>query len=797
MNSDWQIAGSLPAQPCAWPYHRDSAVRRETEVDAAYPGHGSFGALLRRRRLAAGLTQEDLAGRSGLSVRAISNLERGITASPYSSSVRLLADALNLPEQARQELVDAASPAAEATLPRAAGTVRPMLQPVTVPRQLPAAVGGGFVGRDALLRVMDGLIDGTVRTGTVVISAIGGTAGVGKTALALHWAHQVADRFPDGQLYVDLRGFGPSSVAADPTAVIHGFLDALGVPGERIPSSLEGSAALYRSMLTGRRVLVVLDNAHDEQQARPLLPGSPGCVALVTSRRQLASLIAIEGAYPVTVEVLAPAEARELLSRRLGRERVTAESKAVTDLAELCARLPLALVIAAARAAIRPSLPLAELTAELRAAAGRLDALDAGDAASNVRAVYSWSYRQLTKAAAAMFRFLGVHPGPDITEPVAASLAATTPAAARQMLAELARAHLITEHRLGRFALHDLLRAYATEQASATDDPAELHAARHRALDHYLHTAHRAAMLLSPAKQQIRLEPPHPGTSSEAIGDEQQALAWFDAEYQVLLATAARAAEEGWHTHAWQIPCVAEHFFFRRGHWLGLAEVLRAAVDAVERVDDLVGQAYARRSLGRASARLGSYAEATAHLIRALDLFRLLGDRTAEAHIHLDLGGSLELQGRYREALTHAEQARDLFRSAGDSMGQAGAQNNIGWYQIRLGNYEPAIAECQRALTGFRRSGFRRGEGSALDSLGYAHHQLGDYVQAIAHGQEALRIFRTLGDRYDEAEILTHLGDALQASGDHQAACNAWHQALAILDDLQHPDAAQVRAKLQ
>ena len=239
MNSDWQIAGSLPAQPCAWPYHRDSAVRRETEVDAAYPGHGSFGALLRRRRLAAGLTQEDLAGRSGLSVRAISNLERGITASPYSSSVRLLADALNLPEQARQELVDAASPAAEATLPRAAGTVRPMLQPVTVPRQLPAAVGGGSVGRDALLRVMDGLIDGTVRTGTVVISAIGGTAGVGKTALALHWAHQVADRFPDGQLYVDLRGFGPSSVAADPTAVIHGFLDALGVPGERIPSSLE------------------------------------------------------------------------------------------------------------------------------------------------------------------------------------------------------------------------------------------------------------------------------------------------------------------------------------------------------------------------------------------------------------------------------------------------------------------------------------------------------------------------------------------------------------------------------
>ncbi len=346
--------------------------------------------LVRRFRLAAGLSQEELAERSGMSVRAISNIERGRTASPYRRSVRMLADALGLrDQQARIQLLDAA---------RRRGLVgevdRPEGQPpgwrlaprpFVVPRQLPAPPTG-FVGRDAEQKVLSAVLDNTAVGATVVISAIGGAAGVGKTALALHWAHQVASRFPDGQLHAELRGFSPGA-AADPAAVLRGFLGALGIVPERIPPSLESSAALYRSVLAGQRVLVVLDNAHDEEQVRPLLPRSPGCVAVVTSRRELSGLIAVEGAFPVTVDLPSYGEARELLASRLGSALIAAEPDAVCELIEQCARLPLALVVVAARAAGHPRLPLAAIAVALRNARTRLDALDGDDARADVRAV--------------------------------------------------------------------------------------------------------------------------------------------------------------------------------------------------------------------------------------------------------------------------------------------------------------------------------------------------------------------------------------------------------------------------
>jgi DNA-binding SARP family transcriptional activator len=423
-----------------------------------------------------------------------------------------------------------------------------------VPRQLPAAVPH-FAGRMDALETLDRLMEPATRTGGAVISVIGGTAGAGKTALAVRWAHQVAERFPDGQLYVNLRGFGPSDTPMTSAEAIRGFLDALQVPADRIPAETGTRAGLYRSVMAGRRMLVVLDNARDADQVRPLLPGSPGCVVLVTSRSQLAGLIAAEGASVLTLDVLSGAEARALLAGRLGTARIEGEPEAAADLADACARLPLALSIVAARAATRPGFPLSALAVELRRGPNPLDRLDTGDPVTSIRAVFSWSYEDLDAAAARMFRLLGVHPGPDVSASAAASLADVPLDQARRALTELAGAHLVTEHAPDRFAFHDLLHAHAAELAQFCDSDTELRAALHRALDHYLHTSNAATMLLHPDRQPpiAAPAPPQPGTCPEAIADRSHALDWWAAEHRVLLAVIGLAARTGFEKHARQI----------------------------------------------------------------------------------------------------------------------------------------------------------------------------------------------------------------------------------------------------
>ncbi|NRQ40467.1 transcriptional regulator, partial [Nonomuraea sp. NN258] len=338
-----------------------------------------------------------------------------------------------------------------------------------VPAQLPYGLLD-FAGRHAELDRLDELCPDEGPGGgparAVVISAIGGMAGVGKTTLAVHWAHRVRDRFPGGQLYVNLRGYDPGGSAMDPAEAIRGFLDAFGVPPERVPIGLEGQAALYRSLLAGRRVLIILDNAENAEQVRPLLPGSPGCLVLVTSRDQLSGLVVAEGAQPLSVGLLTPDEARQLLARRLSQGRVRAESGAVDEIIELCGRLPLALAIVAARAATNPGFPLALLAGELRAAKGRLDPFHSTDRSTDMRSVFSWSLQRLSGAAQRLFRLLGLHPGPRISAYAAASLAGTPVTEARAALTELARANLVTEPAPGRFTCHDLLRAYAGELAA-------------------------------------------------------------------------------------------------------------------------------------------------------------------------------------------------------------------------------------------------------------------------------------------------------------------------------------------
>ena len=478
----------------------------------AHPGPTRPGEWLRQQRVAAGLTQEDLAERSRVSVRAIADLERGRTKKPYPSSVRAIARALGLPEEAGDELVaryragDAAaqgtdSGTAQADSDEPADAEEPAeTGGVTVPRQLPTRVPH-FAGRAGELAQLDAVLDAAasdqaVGATGVVISAIGGTAGVGKTALALHWAHRVAHRFPDGQLYANLRGFDAGNgKPADPADILRGFLDALGVHPERLPADVEGLAGLYRSVVAGRRMLVLLDNAADVAQVRPLLPASPECLVIVTSRRELAALAAREGARLLQLDVLSEQEANELLVTRLGKERAAEEPWAVTQLATLCARLPLALSVVVARAAAAPKLPLSSLAAELTELGERLDGLDAGDPAANVRTVLSLSYRHLPETAARMFRLLGLHPGPDISAAAAASLAGVPVAAARVALRDLTRASLLMEVVPGRFAFHDLLRAYAAEQPTTAAGVANT---TRRMLDHYLHTAHRAHRVLYP-----------------------------------------------------------------------------------------------------------------------------------------------------------------------------------------------------------------------------------------------------------------------------------------------------------
>jgi DNA-binding SARP family transcriptional activator len=680
--------------------------------------------------------------------------------------------------------------------------------PVLVPRQLPAEVAH-FAGRSGELAALAGLLEpaeaapaaaGAPRPGTcdrpVVISAIEGTAGVGKTALALRFAHRVADQFPDGQLYVNLRGFGPSGGPVPAGQAIRGFLDALGVPAGRIPAGTDARAALYRSVLAGLRALIVLDNARDADQVRPLLPGSTGCLVIVTSRNQLTGLAATDGARLLTLDVLSEAEAAELLAGRLGTARVTAEPAAAAELASLCARLPLALSITAARAAARPGFPLAALAAELRDASGRLDSLEAGEPTASIRAVFSWSRRHLSAPAARMFWLLGIHPGPDITVPAAATLAGVTARHARRALDELTRSSLLAEHAPGRYAFHDLLRAYAAEQGAARTRRTERRAARRRMLDHYLHAGHAADRLLYPTRDPIILAPAAAGTVPERLAGHQQALAWFRDEHRVLLSVVSQAASTGFDTHAWQLPRILVNYLDPQGHWHDLAAVQETALAAAQRLGDLEGQAWAHRLLGRAQVRLGSLADADAHLGRALDLYQRIGDQGGAAHVRTYLAKLAEAEQRYDQALRHAEEGLSLFRACGNTAGEARALNSAGWCHVKLGDYRQALDCCQQALYLHTQLDNRQGQAATWDSIGYACHHLGRYSQASTSYQRALDLFRNLGNRYEEAETLTRLGDTSLAAGTPAAALITWQQALAILEDLHPAGAEAVRAKV-
>jgi DNA-binding SARP family transcriptional activator/tetratricopeptide (TPR) repeat protein len=667
-----------------------------------------------------------------------------------------------------------------------------------VPAQLPLDAHG-FAGRHDELRMLHALLSPAPSAGpaeSVPVAIVSGTAGTGKTALAVRFAHQVAKRFPGGQLYINLRGLDPGAPPMEPGEALRFFLDALGVPPHRIPACTDERAALYRSHLDGKRILIVLDNAADAAQVRPLLPGSPGCLVVVTSRKQMAGLVAAEGAALVVLDVLSRSEAHEMLARRLGQDRVASEPEAADEIVEACARLPLALSIAVGRAAAKPKRPLSALAAELRDARVRLDALEADDAVTDVRAVLSWSYDQLGRIAARMFRLLGLHPGPDISLPAAASLAGIPRAEAGTALRELARTHLITEHLPGRFTFNDLLRVYAADQAERINSEQERGTAVRRVLDHYLHTAMAASQRFSPFRSPLRLPPPQPGVLPADMADRDQAMAWFDAEVPVLLALIGYAEANGFDSYAWQIPWALGPFFHRRGRWRDYVASQQTALAAARRLGDPAAQAHSHYLLGHAQALLEDYDAAEPNVRQALDMFRDLGDRNGEALVLNGLSVMLEKQERYEAALAHALDALRMLKAVGHWWTQATLENGVGWLYAHLGQYDQALIHCQRSLSLHRESGHRGGAADTLDSLGYIYLHLGDLAQAKAHYEHAIEAYRELGALFGEGNSLAGLGDVLVSEGQADAARAAYLEAVAVLDTLPHPLADEVRVRL-
>ncbi|WP_337191892.1 AfsR/SARP family transcriptional regulator [Streptomyces sp. HUCO-GS316] len=674
----------------------------------------------------------------------------------------------------------------------------PAARPVYTPRlaQLPADLPA-FTGRHAELERTLGLLplDGSAPA-TLVISAIGGMAGVGKTTLAVHLAHQVADRFPDGQLCVNLRGFDPTGSVMPPQEAIRILLDALGVPPQRLPAGLEAQTALYRSVLADRRVLILLDNARDSEQVRPLLPGSPGCLVIVTSRNQLTGLVAGEGAHPLTLNQLTPAEAHEFLALRLGAERPAEEPEAVDEIIARCALLPLALAVVAARAAAHPDFPLSAIAAELRDSHDSLDAFAGDDITIDVRTVFSSSYEALSAPAARLFRLLGLHSGPDLSAPAAASLARLTPRETRGLLVELTRAHLLTEHFPGRYTLHDLLRVYAAERVRAEETQNDRDLAVERLLSWYLHTADAAYPHITPNRRRIPLEPPPLSCRPVSFTTHDQALDWCETERSNLVGAVRQAAATGQPGIAWRLSAVLWGFFYLRSHLGDWLDTARTGLSAARGAHDRRGEAQGLADTAAALRCAGRYDEAIDHLHRAMAVCRELGDIDGRLRAVGNLGDAYLQVGRLGKAVEYSRRGLALDRALGNAWGEGIALSNLGDAYQRLGRFDDAVGCLEQALAVLRASRNRWVEGVTLDILGTVHHRLGASDHAVTYYGQALETHRAVGNRWGEGHTLGHLGDVQLAAGEPDAAGGSWRQALAIFAEFDHPDAAKIEEKL-
>ena len=704
----------------------------------------------------------------------------------------LILPAINAPSALRDAEPQAPSSAGQAGPTSLAGVA-----PTLIPAQLPNGISD-FTGRSSQLDQLHRALSRSVASTSsgTVISAIVGSAGVGKTALAVEWAHQVKHRFPDGQLYVNLRGFDPSGHPMEPGEAVRGFLDAFGIDPQLLPVTVAAQAALFRSLIADRCVLIVLDNARDADQIRPLLPASAGSLVIVTSRHVMTGLIATDGAIAISVDVLSEAEARDLLERRLGTARTAHEPAAVAEIIGLCARLPLALAIVCARAVTHPGFSLDMLVAELRGAEGGLDAFEGGDTSSDVRRVFSWSYNRLDDSVRRLFRLLGLHAGPHVSIEAAGALAGDARGARRPM-AELARAHLVEEVAPGRFAFHDLLRAYARELADEEEGRAERDEALRRMLDFYADSANRADRLLSPRRfPDLWLAPQHE-IAAATITDAASAMVWFSTEHSVLVAATHQALQEHRDRVAYQVAWSMATFLDRQGHWHDAEATQLVALQAARRLRDQRAEAYAQRGLARAYTWRRQFDDAARHYQLASQLFESLVDKVGWAETHRSLAWALERQGKFDLAMRECQSALDLFREAGPEAGLADALNAVGWFETHLGHAQDALPLCEEALSLHRAIGHREGEAHTLDSLGLIHQHLGNSRTANDCYLQAINLWHDIGDRYYEADTLVHLGDAHAASGRLTEADAIWSRALAIFREVGHPESEDLRRRLQ
>ncbi|MET9629665.1 tetratricopeptide repeat protein [Lentzea sp. NPDC006480] len=634
---------------------------------------------------------------------------------------------------------------------------------VPVPRQVPARPSQ-FTGRDRELAALH-------RSGPVTV--LSGVGGAGKTTLALQWANET--EFPAGQLHVNLRGFDPTAPAR-PEDAIRSFLGALGVRPEIMPTGTDEQAELYRTLLRGKHMLLLLDNARDADQVRPLLPDDPACRVVITSRNRMDDLA---GTTSLRLDVLSDAEAQQVLAQRIGA-RATAEPQALARLAARCGGLPLALAIVAART--DPQHSLAALADDF-AHDHVLDFLDTGEEPTSIRSVFDWSYQRLSVAAQRLFRLLGVHPGPGVSTAAAISLAGSPPP-----LNELVAANLVTETG-GRFELHDLVRAHAHDLVGEDEGREALH----RLLDHYLHTAYAADMQLYSHRRPFTLPPPADGVVAERPHGDDACLKWLAEEADVMIALSKAAADKGFDRHAWQITwCLGIHLN-RSGRWHEWIAVLRSGLAAAQRAGDDRAAARLHHTLAHVHERINDLSAASAHLTQSLGLYERHGLKDGQGRIHRALAALNEARGDLSQALHHARRALEL---ATTDVELAGALNHVGWVHGLIGRHADALDHCRKALALLRAGGDRFGEANTLDSIAFNLHHVGDFAGAITHYRESRQVFAAIGEQFQVATTLVNLGDTCLANDELIEARQAWEEALEIYEGLGHADVAKARSRL-
>ena len=631
-----------------------------------------------------------------------------------------------------------------------------------------------FTGREAeLQRLLTALPSVPGKAATVL--AVDGMAGVGKSTLAVHIAHHLADRYPDGQLFVDLHAHSEHRLPVDPGAALDLLLRTLGISAETIPADTEQRSARWRAELAGRRMVLILDNAGSASQVRPMLPGAAGCLTVVTSRRRLVDL---DSTDVLSLDVLQPADAAALFRRILGADRAAADPEDIAEVVALCDRLPLAIRIAAARLRARPAWTVRYLAQRLRDRRRVLSELAVGD--RSVAASLALSYAQLTEAQQRLFRLLGLAPGPDFDTYLAAAAAGIPVEDAERLLEDLLDAHLLQQPAPGRYRFHDLLHQHAHAAAQETDPPGARRDAAGRMLEQYLYTACVAMDAISPRTRDRRPRIAAPATAIPLVTTTTAARAWLDAERLNLVSATGYAVANGWPAHATDLAATLRLYLDNGTHHSDALVIHQHALDAAQGAGDRAGQATALRSLANTFWRLGRYDQAYDHLQQALPIHRDIGDHHAEAGDLESLGATCYSLGRYDDAIDYYGRAVLIHRTHGDRVGEATVLNNIGVIQERQGRYREVLALSEQALAIHQAAGDRPGEAHALDNVGNAYWRLGRNDEALEHLERSLAIHREVGDPSWEAHTLNNLGNVLASLGRHEQALDHCNRALAI-----------------